>query len=117
MYYQTLAKKKDFYVEQDYAYVAFPLKLDPYNHVGTLSTQVSCDPSLKSSPVHIAPACAGSDHFGSYVRSLSLHFFKRLFSGLEPMTSWSQCNSFTAAPGLPFTRMLNLQVVCFNIGN
>jgi hypothetical protein len=22
------------------------------------------------SPVHVAPACAGSDHFGSYVRSL-----------------------------------------------
>jgi hypothetical protein len=27
---------------------------------------------------------------------------ERLFSGLEPMTSWSQGNSFTAAPGIPF---------------
>jgi hypothetical protein len=33
----------------------------------------------KGSPVHVAPACAGpregSDHFGSYVRSFSLHAF------------------------------------------
>ena len=53
------------------------------------------------SPVHEAPACAGfgegSDHFGSFVRSLSLHFCKRLFPGLEPVTSWSQGNSFTAS--------------------
>ena len=38
---------------------------------------------IKGSPVHVAPACAGSgegsDHFGSIVRSLSLHFCKRLF--------------------------------------
>jgi hypothetical protein len=37
--------------------------------------------------VHVAPAYAGSmegsDHFGSYIRSLSLHFYKRLFPGLE----------------------------------
>jgi hypothetical protein len=61
---------------------------------------------VKGSPVHIAPACAGSreesDHFGSCVHSLSLHFYKRLFLRLEPMTSWSQGNSFIAAPGLPF---------------
>jgi hypothetical protein len=50
--------------------------------------------------VHIAPACAGSNRFGSYVCSISLHFCKRLFPRLEPMTSWSQAN--TAAPGLPF---------------
>jgi hypothetical protein len=57
----------------------------------------------KGSPVHIAPACAGFGHFGSYVRSLSLHFCKSLFSGFEPMTSsWSQGNNFTAAAGLPF---------------
>jgi hypothetical protein len=46
--------------------------------------------------MHVAPACAGSregsDRFGSYVRSLSLHFCKSLFLGLEPMTSWSQGN-------------------------
>jgi hypothetical protein len=28
-----------------------------------------------------------------------MHFCKRLFPGLEPMTSWSKGNSFTAAPG------------------
>jgi hypothetical protein len=33
--------------------------------------------------------------------TLFLHFCKRLFSGLEPMTSWSQGNSITAASGLP----------------
>jgi hypothetical protein len=58
------------------------------------------------SPVHVAPACVGSgegnDHFGAYVRSLSLHFCNRLFPGFEPMTSWSQGNRFTAVPGLPF---------------
>jgi hypothetical protein len=58
----------------------------------------------KGSPVHVALTCArsgeGSDHFGYYVCNISLHFCKRLFSGLEPMTSWTQGNSFTAAPGL-----------------
>jgi hypothetical protein len=57
--------------------------------------------------VYVAPACAGFregfDHCGSYVRSLSLHFCKRLFLGLELMTSWSQGNNFTVVPGLPFT--------------
>jgi hypothetical protein len=56
--------------------------------------------------VHVAPACAGSregsDYFGSYVRNISLHFCKRLFPGLEPITPWPQGNSFTAVPGLPF---------------
>jgi hypothetical protein len=47
----------------------------------------------------VVPTCVGSDHFGSYVRNLSLHFCKRLFPGLEPMTPWSQSNSFTTAPG------------------
>jgi hypothetical protein len=36
----------------------------------------------KGSLVHVAPACVGtregSDHFGSYVRNISLHFYKRL---------------------------------------
>jgi hypothetical protein len=53
----------------------------------------------KGSLVHVARTCArsgeGSDHFGSYVCNLSLYFRK----GLEPMTSWSQGNSFTAVPG------------------
>jgi hypothetical protein len=38
---------------------------------------------IDGSPVHVAPACVGagegSDHFGSYVCNLSLHFCKRLF--------------------------------------
>jgi hypothetical protein len=42
--------------------------------------------SIKDSSVHIAPVCTGprggSGHFGSYVRSLSLHFCRRLFPGL-----------------------------------
>jgi hypothetical protein len=52
----------------------------------------------KGSPVHVAPACAGSgegsDHFMSYVSNLSLHFCKSLFHGLEPMTSLSQGTRF-----------------------
>jgi hypothetical protein len=44
--------------------------------------------------MHIASACVGSkkvsDHFRSYVHSPSIHFWKRLFSGLEPMTTWSR---------------------------
>jgi hypothetical protein len=56
--------------------------------------------------MHIAPACTGSgegsDHFRSYVRSLSMHFGRRLLPGLELMTSWSQGNNITVAPGLPF---------------
>jgi hypothetical protein len=52
-----------------------------------------------------------SDHFGTYVRSLSLHFCKGLYPELEPMTSWSQDNSFTTIPGLPFC------LVLFNIIN
>jgi hypothetical protein len=42
-------------------------------------------PSLykKGSSVHVVSAYAGSDHFGSYVGSLSLHFCKRLFPGLK----------------------------------
>jgi hypothetical protein len=64
----------------------------------------------KGSPVHVAPACVGyregSDHFESYVLSLSLHFYKKLFPGLGPMTSWSQGNNFTVVPGLPFTMVL-----------
>jgi hypothetical protein len=61
---------------------------------------------IKGSPMNVAPACAGSregsNHFGSYVHSLSLNFCKRLFPRLEPMASWSQGNSFTAVPGLPY---------------
>lgn len=55
----------------------------------------------KGSLVNVAPACTGSeersDHIGSIVCSLFLHFFKRLFLGLDPVGS-----SFTAATRLPF---------------
>jgi hypothetical protein len=41
---------------------------------------------LKGSLMHVAPACTrsaeGSDHFRSYVHSLSLYFYKRLFPGI-----------------------------------
>jgi hypothetical protein len=74
---------------------------------------------LKGSPVHVAPVCAGSreesDHFGSYVCSLSLHFSKRLFPGHEPMTTWSQGNSFTAAPGLPFNASMLLGNILISV--
>jgi hypothetical protein len=64
---------------------------------------------IKGRSVHVALACAGSgegsNHFRSYVHSLSLHFCKRLFSGFEHMTSWSQGNSFTVL-GLPFTLIM-----------
>jgi hypothetical protein len=56
--------------------------------------------------MRIAPASTGSkkgsDHFGSYVRSLFLHFCKRLFPRLEPMTLWPQGDTFTTVPGFPF---------------
>ena len=58
----------------------------------TLMTIQGSALNKKGIPVHVAPAYAGSregtDHFGSFVRSLSLHFCKRLFLGLELMTSW-----------------------------
>jgi hypothetical protein len=69
------------------------------------SVSILCHVRKKGSPVHVAPTYIGSgewfDHFRSYVHSLSLHFCKRLFLGLEIMTSGSQGNSFTAALGLP----------------
>jgi hypothetical protein len=43
-------------------------------------------------PVLIAPACVGSeklfDHFGSYVRTISPHLWKRLF--LEHTTNYTK---------------------------
>jgi hypothetical protein len=63
----------------------------------------------KGSPVHVAPACAGS---GKGPTTLGLmyttFFYKGLFPGLDPMTSWSQGNSFTAVPVLPFIQLLEL---------
>jgi hypothetical protein len=57
---------------------------------------------LLNTMIHSSPACSRKKHFGSYLHRLSLHFWKRLFPRLETMTSWSQGNNFTAAPGLPF---------------
>lgn len=37
----------------------------------------------------------GSEHFGSFVRNISLHLCKRLFPRLEPVTS---CHKATALP-------------------
>jgi hypothetical protein len=75
----------------------------------------------RGSPVHVDPACAGSregsNHFGSYVHCRSLHFYKRLFPGFEPITSWSQGNSFTAAPGLTFNRLCNVRLTDIMHGN
>jgi hypothetical protein len=55
----------------------------------------------KGSSVHVALACArsqeGSDHFGFYVHGFSMHFYKRLFPRLEPMTSWSQDKLYCCA--------------------
>jgi hypothetical protein len=36
----------------------------------------------------------GPTTLGLCTQGLSLHFCKRLFLGLEPMTAWSQANSF-----------------------
>jgi hypothetical protein len=60
------------------------------DHKNVVQYSALLDTSTKDSPVHIAPTCAGSDHFGSYVYSIFLHFYKRLFQGLELMISWSQ---------------------------
>lgn len=40
----------------------------------------------KGSPMHEAPARAGSDHFGSFVCRHVAFLWKRLFSELEPIT-------------------------------
>jgi hypothetical protein len=71
----------------------------------------------KGSPVHVV-SVEGSDHFGSYVRNISLYFYKRLFPGLEPITSLSQDNSFTAAPGLPFIKgsLVHVAPTCVGFG-
>jgi hypothetical protein len=65
--------------------------------------------------VHVASACIGSGEgsgrFGSYVHSISLHFCKMLFPGLEPTTSWSQGNNFTSVQGLFFVRYHMVELV------
>lgn len=46
----------------------------------------------------------GSNHIGSTVRGLFLHFCKSLFLGFEPVTSWSQGRRCTTATRLPFQK-------------
>jgi hypothetical protein len=66
--------------------------------------------------VHVALTYAGSregsDHLGSYVCNISLHFCKGLFLGLEAMTSRS--SNFTAAPRLPGMKgsLMHVAPVC-----
>jgi hypothetical protein len=89
----------------------------PLLHVQTVATV--CPPRplpiiKRGSPVHVAPV--GSNHFESYVRSLYLHFSKRLFPGLEPMTLWSQVNGFTAAPRLSFKKVSPVHVAPVCVG-
>jgi hypothetical protein len=61
--------------------------------------------------MHVAPVCTGSNHFGSYVQPFPA-FLQEAgqipLTGLEPMTSWSQGDSFMAAPGLPFWYVMNI---------
>jgi hypothetical protein len=80
---------------EDPVFISFGISLE----VGLISIKQRIK---KVSLTHAAPACAGSGdgsgHIGFYAGTLSLHFCKRLLSGLEPMTSWSQGKSFTAAP-------------------
>jgi hypothetical protein len=96
----------------------------PLPHVQTVATV--CPPRplpiiKRGSPMYVAPACAGSgkgsNHFESYVRSIYLHFSKRLFPGLEPMTLWSQVNSFTAAPRLSFKKVSPVHVAPVCVGS
>jgi hypothetical protein len=67
---------------------------------------------ILGSLVHVALAYVGygdeSDHFESYVHNFFLHFYMRLFLGLELMTLYSQGNNFTAILELPFVdRIIN----------
>ncbi|KAK4725291.1 hypothetical protein R3W88_028070 [Solanum pinnatisectum] len=39
---------------------------------------------------------------GSVVKSLTLHFYKKLFPQLEPVTSWSHEAILPVTPRLPF---------------
>jgi hypothetical protein len=58
--------------------------------LGMLNLLDILPPSSNISLLHVAPACIGSDHFGSYIRSLSLHFCKRLVLGLDLMVTRQQ---------------------------
>jgi hypothetical protein len=70
--------------------------------------------------MHVAPACVGSEegsnHFGSYVRNIFLHFCKRLFPGLEPMTSWSQGMPFIIVQRITINIYYKVRVERNNLG-
>jgi hypothetical protein len=65
--------------------------------------------------MHVAPTCVGSgegfSHFGSYVHSISLHFCKRLFSGLEPMTP---CTRAPLQKGIKLISLLGIMYDCID---
>lgn len=77
------------------------MRHNPNGTKPTINTNFTSNDSLKvqiwsgkkGQPVAWAPACAGSeegsDPLGSIVRSISLHFCKRLFPWLKPVTSLS----------------------------
>jgi hypothetical protein len=56
--------------------------------------------------MHVALPYIGSEkgfnYFWSYVCSIFMYFYKRLYLGLKLMTSWSQGNGFITASGFPF---------------
>jgi hypothetical protein len=68
------------------------------DHKNVVQYSALLDISTKGNPVHIALTCAGSNHFGYYVRTLSLYFYKRLFSVLEPMTFMVTTHKSAALP-------------------
>lgn len=55
----------------------------------------------KGSPMHVAPICAGSDHFRSFVCSLSLHLFKSWFQDLNPRPHGHKAATFPPCQGSP----------------
>jgi hypothetical protein len=68
------------------------------DHKNVVQYSALLDTSTKGNLVHIALTCAGSNHFRYYVRTLSLYFYKRLFSVLEPMTFMVTTHKSAALP-------------------
>jgi hypothetical protein len=68
--------------------------------------------NTKGIPVHVAPACTGSgegsDHFRSYVHSLSLHFCKRLFPGPHGHKATTLTQYYTIIFGIPVHQVLKI---------
>jgi hypothetical protein len=70
---------------------------------------------LMGSPVHVAPACARSgewsDHFGSYVHNISLHFCKSCFQELVVKIIVAYGVKFVR----PYRAILNINCIIFLI--